>query len=389
MNRVRLITICIIAAFLMSGFVNPIGLISEPVANTFGISITEAVSAFGFFTVGVFAGYIFSFYIFDYFSFRAVVITGYLALAAGVALLHAVSNTISLAAVLFLLGTLASVEGCGAGTLISVNWQGRQRQVILIAQDAMFNGGGIVFTALTTWFVANEFYWASTYTVVGFIAVVLVGIAAMTNLEPVSEATEEPQTVAEWNAGIILVGASMALFMTAKISIFIWAPQFVGERFDGDVVKAGHLLTNIFIGAFIGSLIGTWLVSKVKIAHFLIMMLAIGAAGMWLLLSAKDLEAAILLAYMVGASVGATYNGYTAFALTFVKQPTHKHIAYILTTGGIGSAIAPWISSAGVEMLGSIAHTLLACLLVQLLVLTNVVLLNLFHSSLRNRQERR
>jgi len=385
MNRIRLIAICIIAAFLMSGFVNPIGLISEPVATAFGISITDAVSAFGYFTVGVFAGYVISFYIFDHLSFRSVVITGYLVLVAGIALLYAVNSTVSLSLLLFCLGTLASVEGCGAGTLISVNWHGRQRQVILIAQDAMFNGGGIVFTALTTWFVANEFHWASTYTVVGIIAVVLVGIAAITNLEPAIEQAEEPHSVTRWNAGILLVGVSMAMFMTAKISIFIWAPQFAVERFDADVISSGNLLTNIFIGAFSGSLIGTWLVSKIRIAHFLIMMLAIGTTGMWMLLSSSDLEAAILTAYLVGASVGATYNGYTAFALTFVEQPTHKHIAYILTTGGIGSAVAPWISSAGVEMLGTIADTLLACFLLQLLVLTNVVLLNLYQSRLASK----
>jgi len=370
---------------LMSGFVNPIGLISEPVATAFGISITDAVSAFGYFTVGVFAGYVISFYIFDHLSFRSVVITGYLVLVAGIALLYAVNSTVSLSLLLFCLGTLASVEGCGAGTLISVNWHGRQRQVILIAQDAMFNGGGIVFTALTTWFVANEFHWASTYTVVGIIAVVLVGIAAITNLEPAIEQAEEPHSVTRWNAGILLVGVSMAMFMTAKISIFIWAPQFAVERFDADVISSGNLLTNIFIGAFSGSLIGTWLVSKIRIAHFLIMMLAIGTTGMWMLLSSSDLEAAILTAYLVGASVGATYNGYTAFALTFVEQPTHKHIAYILTTGGIGSAVAPWISSAGVEMLGTIADTLLACFLLQLLVLTNVVLLNLYQSRLASK----
>lgn len=385
MNRIRLIAICIIAAFLMSGFVNPIGLISEPVATAFGISITDAVSAFGYFTVGVFAGYVISFYIFDHLSFRSVVITGYLVLVAGIALLYAVNSTVSLSLLLFCLGTLASVEGCGAGTLISVNWHGRQRQVILIAQDAMFNGGGIVFTALTTWFVANEFHWASTYTVVGIIAVVLVGIAAITNLEPAIEQAEEQHSVTRWNAGILLVGVSMAMFMTAKISIFIWAPQFAVERFDADVISSGNLLTNIFIGAFSGSLIGTWLVSKIRIAHFLIMMLAIGTTGMWMLLSSSDLEAAILTAYLVGASVGATYNGYTAFALTFVEQPTHKHIAYILTTGGIGSAVAPWISSAGVEMLGTIADTLLACFLLQLLVLTNVVLLNLYQSRLASK----
>jgi len=130
MNRIRLVAICIIAAFLMSGFVNPIGLISGPVATAFGISITAAVSAFGFFTFGVFAGYVVSFYIFDYFSFKSVVVTGYLVLAAGIALLYLVNSTVGLFILLFCLGTLASVEGCGAGTLISVNWQGRQRQVI-------------------------------------------------------------------------------------------------------------------------------------------------------------------------------------------------------------------------------------------------------------------
>ena len=382
MNRLRLVAICIIAAFLMSGFVNPIGLISEPVSNAFGIPITSAVSAFGYFTFGVFAGYVVSFYIFDYLNFRLVVITGYLFLTAGIALLYAVETTVSLSILLFCLGVIASVEGCGAGTLISVNWQGRQRQVILIAQDAMFNGGGIVFTALTTWFIASEFHWASTYSVVAVIAIVLVGLAAITNLEPPTEQDWDSKYVTRWNPGIVLVGVSMGMFMTAKISIFIWAPQYAVERFAADVISSGNLLTNIFVGAFTGSIIGTWLVSKIRIAYFLMMMLALGTTGMWLMISASDLEAAILTAYLVGASVGATYNGYTAFALTFVEKPTHKHIAYILTTGGIGSAIAPWISSAGVEKLGTITDTLFACFLLQLFVLANVVLLNLYQSQL-------
>ena len=382
MNRIRLVAICIIAAFLMSGFVNPIGLISEPVSSAFGIPITSAVSAFGYFTFGVFAGYVVSFYIFDYLSFRLVVITGYLFLTAGIALLYAVETTVSLSILLFCLGVIASVEGCGAGTLISVNWQGRQRQVILIAQDAMFNGGGIIFTALTTWFITSEFHWASTYSVVAVIAIVLVGLAAITNLEPPTEQDWDSKYVTKWNPGIVLVGVSMGMFMTAKISIFIWAPQYAVERFAADVNSSGNLLTNIFIGAFTGSLIGTWLVSKIRIAYFLMMMLALGTTGMWLMISASDLEAAILTAYLVGASVGATYNGYTAFALTFVEKPTHKHIAYILTTGGIGSAIAPWISSAGVEKLGTITDTLFACFLLQLFVLANVVLLNLYQSQL-------
>ena len=61
----------------MSGFLNPIGLISEPVSQSLGIPITEAVARFGYFTVGVFFGYLVSFFVFDFITLRLVVIFGY------------------------------------------------------------------------------------------------------------------------------------------------------------------------------------------------------------------------------------------------------------------------------------------------------------------------
>ena len=65
-----------IASFVMSGFLNPIGLISEPVSQSLGIPITEAVARFGYFTVGVFFGYLVSFFVFDFIVLRLVVIFG-------------------------------------------------------------------------------------------------------------------------------------------------------------------------------------------------------------------------------------------------------------------------------------------------------------------------
>ena len=44
MNRVKTIFICIIASFVMSGFLNPIGLISEPMSKALAITLTEAVA---------------------------------------------------------------------------------------------------------------------------------------------------------------------------------------------------------------------------------------------------------------------------------------------------------------------------------------------------------
>jgi fucose permease len=299
-------------------------------------------------------------------------------LAVAIAGLYALNSDKTLPLFLFAIGLFAGVQVCGASTLVSTLWQEKPRQTMLIAQDAMFNGGGIIFTALTTWFLTSGFHWASTYAVVGVLALAISTIAARTELKHASVSEETPTPQTQWAPGILLVGISLLLFMTAKISIFIWAPQYIVERFDADIAASGGLLTNIFIGAFCGSLAGTWLVSRIQIDYFLMIMLTIGATGLWMLVSVEDLQMALITAYIVGASVGATFNGYTAFGLSFVAKPTHKHVAYILVAGGIGSGAAPWFSSAAVERLGSVSAALVIFLGIQVTVLVSVLLLSLY-----------
>ena len=375
MNRIKTILICVLASFVISGFLNPIGLISGPVAESYGIPVTVAVARFGYFTFGVFAGYILSFYIYDYIKLKSVVVTSYGLIAVSVAGLYTLENSTALTFFLFVIGLLASVQVCGASTLVSWIWSGKPRQTVLIAQDAMFNGGGIVFTALTTWFLAASYHWASTYAVVGVIALLIASIAATVDIDEAKDKDEDSKIQTLWNPGILAVGGSILLFMTAKISIFIWAPQYAEQAFGAGIEQSGRLLTNIFVGAFCGSLAGTYLVSRMRIEYFLVMMLSIGATGLWLMLSATGLNEILVAAYVVGASVGATFNGYTAFGLSLVATPTHKNVAYLLLAGGTGSAIAPWFSSQIVEATGEVRDALLACLAIQGVVLISVLLL--------------
>jgi predicted MFS family arabinose efflux permease len=267
MNRVKTVLICIFASFIISGLLNPIGLISGPVAESFGIPITVAVARFGYFTVGVFAGYILSFHIFDHVKLKTVVVVGYVLIAASVGGLYTFPTAPALAFFLFMIGLLASVQVCGASTLVSWIWSGKPRQTMLIAQDAMFNGGGIVFTTITTWFLAANYHWASTYAVVAALALLIAGIAATSEVQEQKDRDEESRIRTSWNLGILTVGGSILLFMIAKISVFIWAPQYVEQAFGATIQQSGRLLTNIFIGAFCGSLIGTYVVSRVRVAR--------------------------------------------------------------------------------------------------------------------------
>ena len=375
MNRVKTIFICLIASFVMSGFLNPIGLISEPVSQSLGIPITEAVARFGYFTVGVFFGYLVSFFVFDFIRLRLVVIFGYGLLMLTTGGLFLFENDAAMKFFLFLIGMLASVQVCGASTLVSSLWRDKPRQTMLIGQDAAFNGGGILFTSLTTWFIASGFHWGATYTLVAIITLIIALVASVTDFKSKSSVYNDLTGRTEWNPRILAVGGSVMLFMLSKISIFIWAPLYVEQAFDAGIVQAGRILTNIFIGAFFGSLLGTYIVSRIRIEYFLITMLIVGATSLGSMLSSPDLQLVLTLGYFLGASIGATFNGYTSFGLSFVVNPTHKNVAYLLIAGGIGSALAPWFSSEIVKYGGEIKYVLGVCLLIQCLVLLSVICL--------------
>ena len=375
MNRVKTIFICLIASFVMSGFLNPIGLISEPVSQSLGIPITEAVARFGYFTVGVFFGYLVSFFVFDFIRLRLVVIFGYGLLMLAVGGLFLFENDAAMKFFLFVIGMLASVQVCGASTLVSSLWRDKPRQTMLIGQDAAFNGGGILFTSLSTWFIASGFHWGASYTLVAIITFIIALVASVTDFKSKSSVYNDLTGRTEWNPRILAVGGSVMLFMLSKISIFIWAPLYVEQAFDAGIVQAGRILTNIFIGAFFGSLLGTYIVSRIRIEYFLITMLIVGATSLGSMLSSPDLQLVLTLGYFLGASIGATFNGYTSFGLSFVINPTHKNVAYLLIAGGIGSALAPWFSSEIVKYGGEIKYVLGVCLLIQCLVLLSVICL--------------
>lgn len=376
-QRIKTIVICLFAAFVISGLLNPIGLISGAVAESFGLSVPATVARFGYFTIGVFAGYIVSFYLYDYLKLKNVVVAAYLIVAAAIACLYLFNSIVVFTIALFSMGFAASIQVCGASTLVSWLWESKSRQTMLLAQDAMFNAGGIIFTAVTTAFLSRSMHWGSTYLVVAAVAVLIAMIALTTRIDQKYERGSGLEGRTSWTIGILVVGLSVLLFMTAKISIFIWAPQYVEQEFAATISQSGRLMQNVFVGALLGSLAGTYIVSRIRVEYFLISMLVVGASGMWLMLNADNLDTILLIAYAVGASVGATFNAYLGFGLSFVATPTHKNVAYVLLTGGVGSAIAPIFSSKVVEIQGTVGSALYACFGIQIVVLISVLLLAL------------
>jgi TsgA-like MFS transporter len=228
LNQTRLMFIPLLATLIMAGFVTTIGLMTEPAADHYGVSITDVASQFSWLTAGVFIGGILAFFVFDYASIRKIILASYIAGIGLICWLHISNSYLLLPVLLGLIGNFFAIVGCGGVTIITQQWRGSRSRTIMVAQDAMFNGGGIAFSALATWFVVNSFGWTSVYLVVSVLLGIVVLLAWWSSFDPAMEIErDEGDTVGVWNAGIIVVGISLFFFMMAKISIFVWAPQFI------------------------------------------------------------------------------------------------------------------------------------------------------------------
>ncbi|MDA0977228.1 MAG: MFS transporter [Proteobacteria bacterium] len=374
----------LLATLIMAGFVTTVGLLTEPAATHYGVPITSVAAQFTWFTGGVFLGGILAFFVFDYVAIRPVIVWSYLVTIILILWLHFAAPYSFLPVLLLLIGTLMAIVICGGVTVITQQWQGHRRQMIMVAQDAMFNGGGIVFSGAATWFVINEFGWSSVYLVVAALSGLVVLVSAISSFDPAVmpeevESPDESTLAGNWNPGILLVGFSLLLFMMAKISIFVWAPQFIQQTFDVGPEAGGQFMANVFAAAFVGSLFGTWAASRIEVKYLLYCFVLVSMLAVLALTLASSLTLVLLLGYVYGISVSATYNSYVAFGLSFVRQPSHKNVVYLQLMSGLGSTLAPFVSSMIVAFASDIVVAMQFCFVTLVLVSLSLLVCHFWH----------
>lgn len=378
-NQYRLMLIPLFATLIMAGFVTTVGLLTEPASERYGVTITDIAAQFTWFTGGVFIGGILAFFVFDYFAIKPVILWSYLVSIALIAWLHITSNYALLPVLLTSIGILLAIVICGGVTVITQQWVGKKRQMVMVGQDAMFNGGGIVFSGAATWFVVNQFEWTSIYLLVAALIGIVILLSAFSSFEPVVEQEEEVDSVGAWNAGILLVGVSLLLFMMSKIAILVWAPQYIQQSFGVGPEVGGQFMANVFTAAFIGSLLGTWAASRIDVKYLLYGFVVISMLSVFALTMTSSTTMVLLLAYGYGVSVSATYNSYVAFGLSFVESPSHKNVVYLQLMSGFGSTLAPFVSSMIVDLTGQIGSAMQFCFITLLIVAISLFVCHLLH----------
>lgn len=344
-NKILLTAVCLIANFILAGFIVQAGLITAPIASTMDISLVEATKQFTMLYGGYLAGTALVFFGLDYIRINVALVIYCVGTLLAAAALYIASELIVLAVLLGILGTLGGASAGIAGTILGKIWQGHHRQTAFLAQDASFNFGGTLYPMATVVILTSGYAWPGVYLFAasGVVLVLALLFVANTELDDGDEESSDSRT--EWNAGIISAGIALFLTITAKYIIILWLPNYAEATLAATKEESGQVISTIFGMALAGSIVGTILVTRVKVVYFMLGAVSLGFISSLRFTWSETVDDLLFLAGAYGVAISVLYNVFTAYGVEFVKSVTHKHVAYILFCGGVAQTIAPHLSS--------------------------------------------
>jgi TsgA-like MFS transporter len=375
-NNNRITLGSFLAYFVMSAIISPLGIISGPVAQHFDISLTAANASFSYLTSGVFVGTLIAVFIFDFIRLRQIVIGGAAIICLSIFAIYALDSFAAYSVCLGLIGASCGVELSAAAVVIAKIYDEKLRASMLLLTDSFYSMAGVISTSLAGMLLARQFHWSSAY-LLAF--VVSLGIAAIALLSRypitgklVSEPAEEKGST-QWPASVHVVGFSMLIYLVGFVTIYSWVPNYAQHSLGLSVEASSEVVSRLFLGMFIGQLIMFFLVLKFPV-RTLIVILAIMATiltvSLWSVGTVLHLQLAML---GLGLATGGLFKTVLSYGTTAVSKPSPKMVSYLIFHAGLGTAVAPLVSSYVVdhfEMLAALQFATVCYLLTLLLIVT-------------------
>ncbi|MEQ8801702.1 MAG: MFS transporter, partial [Haliea sp.] len=320
MNTFRLLCIALLPGFVIAGVLVPTGSIIGTAASYFDVAAAEVAVYFTGLTGGLFLGYILSFFVFDHFRIKTVIIISYSIAVLAVISSQTIESLFGLFTHLLVIGTMIGLVSCASSSIISHLWGGNKRQTALVAQDAMFNVGGAMAASATGYFIQQQYAWNMTYFCVSAVVVLVILLTVFSSFRDVGaadNAADEPAgggagepLKTEWNAGIILIGVSVLLFMFTKAVMIIWTPQYMEQILLVDAKRASEFMSNVYLAALVGSILITLLSSRINVAYLIGSLVLLGILITWVITLSDEAGTVLLLGYVFGIALSATLHAY-------------------------------------------------------------------------------
>jgi fucose permease len=339
-----------LAYFVMSAVISPLGVISAPIATYYDISTATATATFTYLTTGILIGTLVAIFIFDFVRLKQVVIGGVILIVACIYAIYAIRIFSVFAVSLGLIGIGCGIELSAAAVVISKSYAEKMRASMLLLTDSFYSIAGVLSTVLAGWFVAREYHWSSAYLLATLASVVIAGLA-LSSKYPDTKVDAEKSTLANenWPISVHLVGVAMLVYLIGFVSIYSWVPNYAQETFGASVESSGIVVSRFFLGMIIGQLVMFFLVLKFPLRNLIIIyaiLATLFTTSLWLVGTADHLQLAMLT---LGLATGGLFKTVLTFGTTIVNDPSPKMVSYLIFHAGLGTAVAPFISSLIVE----------------------------------------
>jgi len=347
-NQAVITLVSFLTYFVLSSMLAPIGILSGPMAEHFGQSITDVTKQFSWLTGGILVGAVIALFIFDWVSLRKLfmVIYGLVALV-----LFSFVTVESLEAARYIMGFVGVGSGvglAGAAITISHSYSEDRRASMLVITDGCFSVAGFVIAWTATYLVGREFGWSSTYQLIGFIAAT-VAILAVIGRFPNTLPEEHAEKPSPWPLPVWLCVVSLFLYTLGQYSMLFWLPNYATTMLGAETGQAGSLVGQFWLGMFLAQVFVAWWVLKIGVRRLVLIASVTTFFGSLPLWNVTDIEWLVVLALVWGFANLAMLKAILSFATEMVEVPGARLVSLMLLGATVGTAVSPYVTSQIVE----------------------------------------
>ena len=345
LNRYRTTLTSFLAYFIMSGMLAPIGIISAPMAQEFGLSVTDVTAKFSWLTVGIFVGAVAALLVFNWCRIKTAMIAlfGLLAIS-----LLSLPFSGSIDAIGWRLGVVGVCCGIGlpaAALVIARTYAAEHRASMLVITDGSFSVAGIVCAWVAVTLLALNVHWSGVYLFVAGIAVLVVLLALFSSYpESTGETAADPSPRA-WPVSAWFCIAALCTYTVAQNSILWWLPQHAQQQLGATADAGGALVGQFWSGMFAAQLFVAWWVLRIGVNRLLWLSAAstlLFSIPIWWVTDASWLW---WLAALWGFGNLGLLKVVLSYGSTFTAIASPRLVSSLLLGATTGTAISPWLSS--------------------------------------------
>ncbi|MGS0674085.1 MFS transporter TsgA [Shewanella sp. 125m-1] len=351
-NKIGTVFVAFLTYMVMAGLLTQIGIVINPMAEHYGISVTDAASMFSFLTGGTLIGTFVAMIIFGRLSISAVLRIFYIPLIIAMFVFVSTSNAMLASAMLVIIGL-----GCGVGLsagaiVISKTFDAGQRASAFLGTDCAFSASGAIFPALTTAVIAAGVSWQF-----GFSAVTIAGIAVLAStffltFPNIDQKAEQKDNVVIWTPRVFIFGAALCVYLITQNTFLAWGPTYLIDVFGTPANEAGVVVGNYWGPSVFGLILAAVLVTKIPPRALLVTVTLIAVVILTLLRNVDSASTFLTITLALGFSTSCMYKIGISVGSEQVKNAPAKLVTFLLMCGTLGSTLGPVLSAQVVSAFG-------------------------------------